>query len=115
MVADLEPVELREGDEVGQPRHRAVFVHDLADHAGRVEPGQARDVDRGLGMAGAHQHAALAGDQREDVARRLDIVGAALAGRSRPAMVRARSGAEMPVVTPSRASMEVVKAVWWRL
>ena len=30
------------------------------------------------------------------------------------AIVRARSAAEMPVVTPSRASMETVKAVWWR-
>jgi hypothetical protein len=30
-------------------------------------------------------------------------------------MVRARSAAEMPVVTPSRASIEVVKAVSWRV
>ena len=30
-------------------------------------------------------------------------------------MVRARSAAEMPVVTPSRASIETVKAVWWRV
>jgi hypothetical protein len=29
-------------------------------------------------------------------------------------MVRARSAAEMPVVTPSRASIETVKAVWCR-
>ncbi len=29
-------------------------------------------------------------------------------------MVRARSAAEMPVVTPSRASIDTVKAVWWR-
>ena len=29
-------------------------------------------------------------------------------------MVRARSWAEMPVVTPSRASMDTVKAVSWR-
>jgi hypothetical protein len=28
--------------------------------------------------------------------------------------VRARSAAEMPVVTPSRASIDVVKAVSWR-
>jgi hypothetical protein len=31
------------------------------------------------------------------------------------AMVWARSCAEMPVVTPWRASMEMVKAVLWRL
>ena len=30
------------------------------------------------------------------------------------ATVRARSAAEMPVVTPSRASIETVKAVSWR-
>ncbi len=30
------------------------------------------------------------------------------------ATVRARSWAEMPVVTPSRASIEMVKAVSWR-
>ncbi len=31
------------------------------------------------------------------------------------AMVCARSCAEMPVVTPSRASIETVKAVWCRV
>ena len=34
-----------------------------------IEPGEPGDVDRRLGMAGADQHAAVAGDQREDVAR----------------------------------------------
>src|SRR5690606_4206043 len=43
--ADLEPVQLGEPDEVGQPRHGAVIVHDLADHAGGVEPGQPGQVD----------------------------------------------------------------------
>ena len=37
-----------------------------------------------------------------------------LVGSIATAMVRARSGAEMPVVTPSRASIETVKAVWRR-
>ena len=36
-------------------------------------------------------------------------------GSMATAMVRARSAAEMPVVTPSRASIETVKAVWWRV
>ena len=35
---------------------------------GGIQPGEPRDVDRGLGMAGADQHAARARDQREDVA-----------------------------------------------
>ena len=34
------------------------------------KPGETGDVDRGLGMAGADQHAAVARDQREDVAGR---------------------------------------------
>ena len=41
-----------------------------------VEPGQPRDVDRRLGMAGADQHAAGPSDQREDMAGRDDRVGA---------------------------------------
>ena len=73
MVRDLQPVALGEGDQVGQPRHGAVVVHDLADHAGGIEPGKPRDIDGRLGMAGADQHAAVLGDQREDVARRHDV------------------------------------------
>ena len=90
--------------------HRAVVVHDLADHAGRGEARQTRQVDRGFGVAGAHQHAAVARHQREDVAGRHDVLRAAR-GSIATAMVRARSAAEMPVVTPSRASIETVKAV----
>ena len=63
--------------------------HDLADHARRVQPGEAGDVDRRLGMAGADEHAAVARDQREDVARRDDMLGA-LAGVDRD---RDRAGA----------------------
>jgi hypothetical protein len=68
-------VELGKGDEVVHPRHGPVFLHDLADHAGRVEAGEAGDVHRRLGMAGADQHAAVAGHQWEDVARRDDVLG----------------------------------------
>ena len=61
--ADLQPVALGDGDEVGQPRHGAVLVHDLADHARGVQPGEPRDVDRRLGVAGADEDAAVAGAQ----------------------------------------------------
>jgi hypothetical protein len=74
--ADLQAVQLGEGDQIGHPRHRAVVVHDLADHAGGGQAGHAADVDRRLGMARADQHAAVARDQREDVAGRDDVVGA---------------------------------------
>ncbi len=66
---DLETVTLGEGDEVGQPRHGAVVVHDLADHAGGIESGKTRKIDGRLGMAGAHQHAAFLGHQWKHVAR----------------------------------------------
>ena len=79
--------------------------------AGRAQAGEAGEVDGGLGVPGAAQHAAVLGAQRDDVAR---------AGRGRPTwcpasarsrMVCARSEAEMPVVTPSRASTVTVYAV----
>ncbi len=63
--------------------HRAVVGHDLADHAGRVEPGHARQVDRGFGLAGPHQHAALAGAQRKGVAGAQEV-GRAGAGVDQP-------------------------------
>ena len=55
-------------DEVGDAGHRPVLVHDLADHAGRIEAGEAGEVDGRLGLAGALEHAAGLGLQREDVA-----------------------------------------------
>ena len=75
--ADLQPVQLGEGDQVGHPRHRPVVLDDLADHPGRDQAGHAADVDGRLGVAGADQDSAVARDQREDVARRDDVVGGA--------------------------------------
>ena len=51
----------------GQALHRAVVVDDLGEHARGREPGEPGEVDRGLGVAGALEHAALAVAQREDV------------------------------------------------
>jgi hypothetical protein len=36
--ADLEAVAAGEGDEIVHPRHRAVVLHDLADHARGLSP-----------------------------------------------------------------------------
>ena len=55
--------------EVWNAGHRAVIVHDFADHPGGVQSGQSRQVDGRLGLAGALEHAARLGLQREDVAR----------------------------------------------
>ena len=109
--ADLQAVALGEGDQVGR---RAIvpssFMISQITPAG-FRPGQPREIDRRLGVAGAHQHAAVARHQREDVAGRDDVAAALATGSIATAMVRARSAAEMPVVTPSRASIETVKAV----
>ena len=75
--ADLEPVTFGEGLQLGQPRHLAVFLHDLDQRPDRLQARQAQEVDGGLGVAGAPQHPALAGHQREDVA------GTAQVGRGR--------------------------------
>ena len=96
MPALLEAVALREGDEIGHARHGAVVVHDLADDGGGVEPGKARKIDGGLGVAGADQHAALARDERKDVAGRDNVIrtlGRVDGGRDRArAVVRGDSG-----------------------
>jgi len=72
--ADLQTVPPREGYEIVEPGHRPVLVHDLADHARGIEPRKAGDVDRRFGMAGAHQHAAIARGKGEDVAGRDDVL-----------------------------------------
>ena len=93
---------LAELHEVGDAGHGAVVVDDLAEHAGRVEAGQAGEVDGGLGVAGPLEHAALAVAQREDVARAGRGRRGGWPGRSSAWMVVARSAAEMPVVVPWR-------------
>ena len=69
----LEAVLVRELAQARQPHHRAVVVHDLADHAARIEPGEPREVDRGFGLSGAHEHAAFARAQRKGVARAQEV------------------------------------------
>ena len=66
--ADLEPVAPRELLQLRAARHAAVVVHHLAQHAGRLQPGELAQVDRRLGVAGAHQHAAAPRAQRKDMA-----------------------------------------------
>ena len=71
---EREPMALAEGDETRDARHRPVLVHHLADDSGRGQPGESREVDRGLGLARPLQHPG-AGTQREDVARMDEVVG----------------------------------------
>ena len=65
----LSPCSAAYGHQVGDAGHRAVVVGDLADDPGRDQAREAGEVDRRLGVAGALQHAAGLGPQREDVAR----------------------------------------------
>ena len=58
---------LLEFDELGQARHRAVLVQDFTDDSARVEAGEGREVDRGFGVAGALEHAAGSGEERENM------------------------------------------------
>ncbi len=54
--------------ELGHPGHVGlVVVDDLAEQTGRVQAGQAAQVDGGLGVAGPLQHTALAGHEGVDV------------------------------------------------
>ena len=67
-----------ENRQVVDAGHRAVRIHDLADHAGRRAASEPRHIDRGLGLAGALEDATGPGAQREDVTRRLNVVSRGL-------------------------------------
>ena len=87
--ADLEAVLVRELKQVRQPGHGPVILEDLADHRGRLHAGQLGKIATGFGVAGAHQHAAVLGHQREDVAGLDDVGRLGVLGRRR--LYRARA------------------------
>lgn len=64
----------REHFQLRAARHAAVRVEHFHQHAGRFQPGQHRQVAGRFGMAGAGQHAAGLGDQREDMPRLAQIL-----------------------------------------
>ena len=66
--AKLQAMMLREGHQIRHARHAAVIIHDLTNHAGRIEPRKPREIHRRFRMAGAHQRAAFARHQRKDMA-----------------------------------------------
>ena len=45
-----------------------------------MRPAKPREIDRAFGLAGAHQHAAVAGAQREDMTGRRQILGLGVIG-----------------------------------
>ena len=72
---DRQAVLAGERDQLGQAQHHAVLAGDLDDGAGRAQPGEPGEVDRGLGVAVADEHAAGPGAQREDVAGAYEVAG----------------------------------------
>ena len=74
----LQRVLLGEGGDLRAAHDRAVVVDQLADRRHRLELGEPAEIDRRLGMARAHQHAAILGDQRKDVARPDEIRAAGI-------------------------------------
>ena len=72
------------------------------------KPGQ---IDRGLRVPGALEHPARAAAQRQDVAGANEVPGDGATGSASARSVRARSEAEMPVVTPRARSTVTVNAV----
>ena len=96
--------------EVGDPGHRPVLVHDLADHAGRDQAGEPRQVDARLGVAGALERPAVLRLQREDVAGDVQVVGAGVRVDRDLDRARAVVGGD-PGGDPLAASIETVNAV----
>ena len=56
---EREPVPAREPLELGPLRHRAILIHDLADHARRPVSGESRQIDRCLGVPDPAEYAAV--------------------------------------------------------
>src|SRR5205814_6397303 len=53
---------------------RSVVLHNFADHSRRFEPGQTGEIHRAFGLTGAHEDAAIARAQRENMSRRYQIL-----------------------------------------
>ena len=75
-------------------------VGDLAEHAGGRQAGQPGQVDRGLGMPGAAEHAPFLGHQRKQVAGPDEVAGLGRRVDDRPDRPRPLLGAD---ARPARA------------
>ena len=107
---ELEVVLLAIPHQIRHASHRPVLVHDLADDARRIQPRQPREVDGSLGLPGPLQHAARPRPQGKHVPR-LHHRLRSLRGVDRH-LDRARAvGRRDARRNPSRASIEIVKAV----
>ena len=79
--ANAQPMFFLELHQLRQARHRSVVVQNFAKHAGRLQSREARQIDRGFGVAGAAQNTAVFCAQRENVAGLNQISRASISGR----------------------------------
>ena len=75
----LEFMPVGEGLDLPPDHDRAVVIGEFADHRDRRQAGKPAQVDGGLGVARAHQHAAVLGDQGEHMARPHEVARAHVA------------------------------------
>mmetsp|Transcript_7297 Transcript_7297/g.17803 ORF Transcript_7297/g.17803 Transcript_7297/m.17803 type:complete len:241 (-) Transcript_7297:17-739(-) len=66
---------LAENPQLRHARHAAIVVANLAEHAALGEPRHLAEVDRGLRVPVALEHAAIAWSQREDVPGPVEVSG----------------------------------------
>jgi len=103
-------MKLCELEQLRHPSHGAVVVHNLADHAGGMQPCEPGEIDRPLSLARPLQYASRLGPERKDMPGRA-ISSVWISDWTAVRIVTALSWAEMPVVTPFFASIDTVKAV----
>ena len=72
--ADFQVVRLRKHQQIRQPRHAAIVVHDFANHRRRCQACQRRQITARFGVPGAHQHATGLRHHRKNMPR-LNNVG----------------------------------------
>src|SRR5262249_51886285 len=105
----LELMALGKGRDRRPPHHRAVVIHQLREDPDRRQAREPAQIDAGLGMSRAHQHAAVLGNQREDMARPHEIRRAGIAVGKRAyrvtALLRRNAGGEaVPYIDRNRES-----------
>ena len=93
-----------------QAHHFTIIMYQLCDHTHRGQPGKTAQVHSSFRVTWTFPHSTINHTQRENMPG-LVIQAGVLLGSARMRAVRARSVADMPVLTPIAASQETVYAV----
>ena len=89
---EFEVMRAREFLDLAAGHHRAVVIGEFADDADRRQAGELAEIDGGFRMSGAHQHPAVLGDQREDMAGPHEVARAHIAVGERAHRIAALLG-----------------------